>query len=186
MTSCLQFVILLCFQCNITQTKGQIIQKSKEKQLQELVSFLRKAILATYAGGGPENVSEESGFTEHDFSEKGWSYKDSYMGFFQSWGRETVWLNGKLFWNQSYGGGMTGGFQRNAKFAEETFDFLKKALSAGKNNKFRPRGPKEFSANGWKYICRWQGDVCSFSGYERIIFQGRIVFKHNFFGGLVL
>jgi len=42
--------------------------------------------------------------------EGGWYYKDSYTGFFQSWGREVVWHNQKPFWTQIYGGGMTAKF----------------------------------------------------------------------------
>ena len=43
---------------------------------------------------------------ELEFKEGDWYYKDSYTGFFQSWGREVVWYNKKPFWTQIYGGGM--------------------------------------------------------------------------------
>lgn len=49
---------------------------------------------------------------------------------------------------------MTAKLQDNTKFAHKTFDFLKKALSAGeKQEGFQPRGPKQFADGDWEYIC---------------------------------
>ena len=62
----------------------------------ELNEFLGKAMLATYAGSGPE-ADSGTGFTELEFKEGDYLYRDSYTGFFQSWGREVVWYNGKPF-----------------------------------------------------------------------------------------
>jgi hypothetical protein len=158
-----------------------------KKLLQELNRFLGKAALNTYAAGGPEVDPEEPGFKELEFKKGGWYYKDSYAGFFQSWGREVVWHNQKPFWTQIYGGGMTAKFQNDTKFAHETFDFLKKALSAGgKQEDFQPRGPKSFSEGDWEYFCEWNGDITKFDGYEKILFKKEIVFTHDFSGGLIL
>ena len=69
--------------------------------------FLGKASLATYAGGGPGVDPElvERGMKELEYGDLDgeWYYKDSYSGFFQSFGREVVWHNGKPFWCQVYG-----------------------------------------------------------------------------------
>ncbi len=74
-----------------------------------------------------------------------WYYKDSYGGFFQSWGREIVWHNQKPFWAQVYGGGMEPEYHGDAEFVHQTFEFLKKAMSMGdKIKSFQPRGPKAF------------------------------------------
>ena len=155
--------------------------------LKELNCFLGKATLNTYAGGGTEVDPEEPGFKELEFKENSWYYKDSYTGFFQSWGREAVWHNQKPFWTQIYGGGMTKKFQKDAKFAHKTFDFLKKALSVGEKQKnFQPRGPKEFADGDWKYSCKWKGDITRFKGHEKIQFKGMGVFTHDFLGGLIL
>jgi len=153
--------------------------------LQELECFLGKAMKATYAGGGAEVDTEQPGFTELEFKEGKWYYRDSYTGFFQSWGRETVWLDGKPFWTQVYGGGMTKKFQDDKAFAHRTFDFLKKALSK-KVEKFQPRGPKKFADGEWKYACAWNGDLARFRGCETISFKGEAVFTHDFVGGLVI
>jgi hypothetical protein len=158
-----------------------------KKLLQELNRFLGKAAVNTYAGGGQEADPEEAGFKELEFAEAGWYYKDSYAGFFQSWGRETVWHDQKPFWTQIYGGGMIEKFQDDANFAHETFDFLKKALSAGeKQDDFQPRGPKSFSNGEWEYFCEWHGDIARFAGSEKILYKKEIVFTHDFLGGLIL
>ncbi|MBU0540474.1 hypothetical protein KKF59_01700 [Patescibacteria group bacterium] len=157
------------------------------KVLQKLNSFLGRAAGNTYAGGGQEVDPEEARFKELEFHEGDWHYKDSYAGFFQSWGREVVWLNKKPFWMQIYGGGMTEKFQNDIKLAHETFDFLKKALSAGeKQEAFQPRGPKNFSDDEWEYSCEWSGDITKFEGHEKILFKKEVVFTHDFLGGLVL
>ena len=158
-----------------------------EELLTELNRFLGKARLATYAGGGPETKPQRVGFKELEFKEGGWEYRDSYAGFFQSWGQEVVWHKGKPFWNQIYGGGMTRKFQNNENFAVKTFGFLKKALSAGeRQEEFQPRGPKKFSERDWEYVCEWEGDITNFKGSEKILFKGEIVFTHDFLGGLIL
>lgn len=82
---------------------------------------------------------------------------------------------------------MTARFQDDLKFAHETFDFLKKLLSSAENNEaFQPRGPKKFIDNEWEYLCDWKGDILKFEGREEILFNGEIVFAHDFRGGLIL
>src|SRR3989344_2160545 len=156
-----------------------------ESFLTELNRFLCKATLSTYAGGGPE-ADFVQGFTELEYDEGEWAYKDSYTGFFRSWGRETIWHRGKPFWTQLYGGGMAAKFHSNKEFALKTFEFLRKALSCGEKRKaFQPRGPKKFSSGTWKYICNWNGTISKFEGSEKILFKRDVVFTHAFLGGLI-
>lgn len=160
-----------------------------DEVLSKLNEFLGKASLSTYAGGGagldPEKA--EKGMKELEYGDKNseWYYKDSYAGFFQSWGREVVWHNGKPFWAQVYGGGMKPKFHNNAKFTHETFSFLKKALSKGEKIKsFQPRGVKEFIDGDWEYSCNWKGNIKKFRGNEKIKYKKSVVFTHDFSSGL--
>lgn len=74
---------------------------------------------------------------------------------------------------------------KNAQFAHQTFDFLKMALSFGeKVTKFQPRGPKKFISGDWKYLCVWAGGIEDFKGHEKIFYKGKVVFTHDFNGGL--
>ncbi len=159
----------------------------KKDLLKELNRFLGKASLSTYAGGGPEVDPEGPGFTDLEFMEGRWSYRDSYTGFSRSWGRETVWLDGKPFWSQLYGGGMAESFKHDKKFEHEVFDFLKIALSSSeKKGRFQPRGPRRLNKGDWKYACAWKGDITKFIGSEKILFKGKTAFTHDFLGGLII
>ena len=143
-------------------------------------------MLATYAGGGPD-VDIIIGFKELEYKEGPWRYKDSYSGFFQSWGRETVWYKKRPFWTQIYGGGMEPKFYGNKNFTHETFTFLKKAMAAGdKSKRFQPRGPKSFTLGSWSYQSTLKGNIKKFQGSEKILYKDKVVFTHNFLGGLFI
>jgi len=162
-----------------------------DKLLKEMNKFLGEAALKTYIGGGksvdPEDA--EKGMKELEYGNKNgkWYYKDSYSGFFQSWGREVIWYNGKPLWAQIYGGGMQPEFHKNPIFTHKTFDFLKKAMSAGdKVNRFQPRGPKVFKQEDWEYKSKMKGNIKKFEGKEKITYKKKIVFTHDFHGGLFI
>lgn len=161
--------------------------------LKKLNIFLGKAALATYAGSGekvdPETsgfVSRFPGFKELEYKEGPFYYRDSYSGFFASFGQEVVFYENKPVWTQLYGGGMQSEYRADKEFAHQTFDFLKKALSHGeKIDSFQPRGEKNFKDNEWEYSCDWSGDITKFKGDEEIFYKNKLVFTHHFFGGLI-
>ena len=159
----------------------------RQEFLKQLNDFLGIAALATYAGDGAEVSAQRPGFTELEFTEGDFYYRDSYAGHFCSAGQEVVWYKEKPVWTQSYGGGMKPGLREDHSFSHQTFSFLKKALSEGeKIQEFQPRGPKTFTEGNWEYSCRWEGSLEEFKGHEEIQFQGKVVFTHDFFGGLLV
>ena len=158
------------------------------KLIKEMNAFLGRAMLATYAGGGAETRPKElPGFRELEYKEGDWYYKDSYTGYFQSWGRETVWLKGKPFWTQLYGGGIVPEKQKDKKLVAQAFVFLKECMSTGEKSKgFQPRGPKSYKSGDWSYTSTWKGTIKHYTGEEKIKLKGKVVFTHRFIGGLVL
>ena len=151
-----------------------------------LNGFLGRASKATYAGDGNEVETQRKGFKELEYSEADWYYRDSYTGYLRSWGQEVVYHENKPYWTCLYGGGMNED-NMNSGFADKTFNFLKKALSEGeKESSFQPRGPKEFTDDSWSYECNVDGSIDKFSGHEVIKYNNKIVFTHDFFGGLVV
>jgi len=153
--------------------------------LSKLNKFIGQATLNTYAGDGEEIKPSEPGFHELEYKEGDFYYKDSYGGHFQSWGRETVWYKNKPVWTSLYGGGLEKKYFGDKEFSHQTFEFLKKAMSAGeKQEEFQPRGPKEFEEGDWRYQVKWNGDITKFSGHEDILYKGEVVFSHDFIGGL--
>ena len=90
-------------------------------------------------------------------------------------------------WIQIYGGGMELKYQQDTKFAHQTFDFLKSALSTGeRESSFQPRGPNSFKDGDWSYSCQWKGDITRFKGDEEIKYKGKRVFTHHFSGGMFI
>ena len=165
-------------------------QKPSLQTLAELNAFFAESAVATWAGSGKETKSD-SGLRVLTYSQLKpsgkWDYQDTYSGFYQSWGREIVTLNGKIIWSQNYGGGTEEKYIGDKDFAEQTFGFLKKALSAGDKEKtFQPRGPEMFYEGPWTYYSRVKGDITKFEGEEMILYGTEIVFRHKFFGGLVI
>ncbi len=158
----------------------------QKRLIEELKLFLDKAIPATYAGGGKAADPESPKFNELVFADGDWKYRDSYCGFVQSWGREVVWYKGEPFWTDQYGGGMKGKLMKDPEFAHLAFEFLKECLLRGRTNNFAPRGPKEHSNGDWRYACKWHGNIKKFKGGERIYFKGKVVFTHDFLGGIVI
>lgn len=149
----------------------------------QLYSFIKKAVGATYAGGGKEEKkSERPGFREHRYSEGNLSYLDSYTGFYRSRGTETVRYKNIPIWISLYGGGMIKG---KNDLAIKTFDFLKRALGAKEEGFQSFRGPNLFEEGSWKHTYSQEGDILEFSGYQEIFYRGDLIFFHRLIGGIV-
>lgn len=149
----------------------------------QLLDFLDKASSATYAGNGKEEANpERPGFIELAYQEGDFSYRDSYTGHYRSRGMEVVRYKGQPVWTSMYGGGMT---QGNDELAHDCFEFLKQALQTREPDFVSFRGAKLFESGDWKHTYEQQGDPYEFSGYEEILYQGKLVFFHRIIGGIV-
>lgn len=149
---------------------------------QNLFDFVDRAGKATYAGGGSyEESPERTGFFELTYEESPLSYRDSYSGHVRSGGQEIVRENGKPIWSSGYGGGMVDG---KKDLSNDTFEFLKKALSQDEEGFDSLRGPHEFIDGDWKYTYTQEGDISDFYGYEEISYKGEKVFWHRAVGGI--
>ena len=149
-----------------------------------LYSFIKKAQRATYAGGKPHVKSpERKGFNELVFKEGILEYRDSYVGFFRSRGMEVIRKNNVPIWSSSYGGGM---INEKEKIANETFSFLKKALSQKEGGIVSFRGPQNFVDDNWRYNYHQDGTLQEFMGYERIFYNDKLIFFHRIIGGSIV
>jgi hypothetical protein len=148
-----------------------------------LYDFINRAGKATYAGGGErKKVPERKGFIELEHEEGNLHYLDSYTGYFRSRGTEVVREGGIPIWSSMYGGGMVEGRE---ELAGQTFDFLKKAMSADEEGFNSFRGPHNFSDGDWEYTYEQEGDIEEFYGYEEIQYKGEKVFWHRIIGGTI-
>jgi hypothetical protein len=151
---------------------------------QALFDFVDRAMKATYAGGGSyEEHPERPGFFELVYDQEApWVYRDSYTGHSRSGGQEVVRLDGIPVWWSGYGGGMVAGKE---DLSNQTFAFLKKALSQDEAGFDSLRGPQHFSEDEWEYTYTQEGNITDFYGYEEISYQGEKVFWHRAVGGIL-
>ena len=152
---------------------------------QKLEEFYSTATLSTYAGGGNYIKSLRKGFKELEYKDGDWYYRDSYTGFYRSGGQEVIYFKEVPVFVVSYRGGMIEDHLHNLSFTNETFNFLKKALSQKEDN-FTPRGPEKFQSGDFVYQAKWEGNIEGFKGIEEIAYKGTIVFTHDFFGGIII
>lgn len=152
--------------------------------LDQLFEFVDLAVKSTYAAGQPPlKISERKDFFEYLFTQGDWHYRDSYVGHTKSTGQEIVRFQNEVVWANSYCGGMIAGSEQ---LADQTFSFLKQALSQTKNNFQSLRGPASFSNDNWSYRYHQEGSIDNFYGYEEILFNNQVVFFHRAIGGTVI
>jgi len=153
--------------------------------LKKLNQFLYEANANGYAGGGKEIQAQRPKFKEIEYSEGDWYYRDSYSGFFFAPGQEVVYFKNNPIWAMAYAGGMKEKYHGDAKFAGETFGFLKNAMMAMDRSK--PfRGPKKFGEGDYRYESKVVGNAKDFIGNEKIYYKNELVFEQHFIGGLII
>lgn len=150
---------------------------------QQIFKFIDRAGKATYAGGGKEVEPERKDFHELEYQEGDFYYRDSYAGHYRSRGMEIVRYQGKPVWASLYGGGMVEGKEN---LANQTFEFLKKAMSTDEKGFESYRGPHRLKIEDWEYRYDQEGDTEECSGYEEIYYKGELIFFHRIFGGLII
>ena len=162
-----------------------------EFTLKNLASFLVKAKIQTYAADEaevPKEKAERPGFKELVHKEGDFEYRDSYAGFYFAPGQEIVKYKGKPVWSMVYSGGMLPKYQ-SLELAKKTYSFLKLALQ--KVEESRPfRGPsylKQKTADGaFEYVDKSSGSIGWFKGTEKILLDGKEVYRQDYIGGLIL
>ncbi len=156
---------------------------TKKTLLKSIRRILLNSVSSSYVGGGKEVKPERKDFHELEYREGDFYYRDSYTGHIKSRGMELIRYKGKPVWSALYGGGMIEGKE---DLTNETFKFLKKAMSTDERNFQFFRGPHNLKDGDWEYKYDQEGDVEEFSGYEEIYYKNELVFFHRVIGGLVI
>jgi hypothetical protein len=147
----------------------------------KLEQFLVKAKVNAYASGG-EGGEEllADGSKELTFQEGEFKYRDRYFGWNPFAGEEVVWQGDQITWVMNYYGLV---FDEVVP-SGQVYVFLQKALSQVKED--RPfRGPQSLKGNDYEYLDESQGSVEQFIGVERILYQGREIYRLNYHGGRI-
>ncbi|MFT3952205.1 MAG: DUF5680 domain-containing protein [Oscillospiraceae bacterium] len=155
-----------CLQAPLPRTVGE----------DALRGFLMTAKRKTYAGKGAECASSRPASHDLRYAEGAFLYIDSYLGGERFSGEEAVWEHGEPVFAMNYSGRVTG--------AAFSGDFLKAALCEVPYD--APyRGPAHYAAGDALYLCRWEGTLAWFQGYEEILFKGERIYECFFHGGAV-
>lgn len=142
----------------------------------DLVLFLIRAKRKTYAAKGAEVESSRPNSHDLKYEEEDLKYIDTYLGGSRFSGEEAIWKSGLPLWAMNYTGRVIG----------ESFsgDFLKAALyNVPEDKPFR--GPETFTQGDYIYLCRVDGSIEWYQGYEEIKYQGKKIYECFFHGGII-
>lgn len=147
---------------------------------ENLRQFLIDSNKAGYASGEEKKwIKEPDGSTTIPFEKGKWKSHDNFFGGEPYGGRTIVFYQEKPTWIMVYYGWVEEGVETNP-----VYGILRNALMR-MPDEYPYRGPKEYKENDYTYVNIWKGKLPRFSGEEKITRKGKLVYKANYFGGLV-
>ena len=150
--------------------------------LGKLGDFLKEAGKETYASGGNEVKSTKLASYDHKYEKGDWIYHDTYFGGEKFIGEEIVYYKEKPVWGMNYYGWV----ESSEISKEEIYGFLKQSLLQDCRDLMPVRGPKEYVSGRWKYLNKQEGNLENFSGEEKVYYDGDLMHKTFYRGGLVV
>lgn len=130
-------------------------------------------------GEGKQWIKEKDGSTTIPFEKNGWKSHDNFFGGEPYGGRIIVSYKKRPLWIMVYYGWIDQGVETNP-----VYSILRKALRQMPET--APlRGPKELNDGIYSYSNNWSGDIKKYSGEEKILKEGKLIYKANYMGGLV-
>lgn len=146
-----------------------------------LKKFLIDSNAAGYASGEEKKwIKEEDNSTSIVFISGDFKMHDNYFGGEPYGGREAVFYQGKPVWIMTYYGWV----EQEVSDLKMIYSFLQEALKNMPDD--APfRGPKNFRQDDFEYQNSWQGELDRFSGEEKILKNGKEIYRAFYRGGLV-
>lgn len=145
-----------------------------------LRQFLVDSNKVGYAGGEEKKwIKEPDGSTTIPFEKGHWKSHDNFFGGEPYGGRTIVFYEEKPVWIMVYYGWVEEEIE-----TDSVYGVLKNALAQMPED-YPYRGPKEYSEGEYIYTNNWNGEVDRFSGEEEITQGDKLIYKANYFGGLV-
>lgn len=146
-----------------------------------LEPFVVRAKAAAYVGGGQNAAPSRTGSHDLCFDDDPWNYRDSYFGGTDFIGQEVVWHSDQPIWAMNYFGRILSNDLIDGAHAAEVIRAALSALCA----EGRFLGGFETWHGDFHYADETMGTVNAFSGIERIITQGILVYWLDYHGGLI-
>ena len=154
----------------------QVSPVSTNTSNEDMISFLLRAKIKTYAGKGPESISSRPCSHDLQYAEGDYLYIDTYLGGEYFSGEEAVWISDRPVYAMNYCGRVL-----DSNFSG---DFLKAALSKA-TIQMPYRGPEVFQNDAYTYRCSVNGTTIWFQGYEEIYYNQVKVYECYFHGASV-
>ena len=114
------------------------------------------------------------------YSQGDWQMHDNYFGGEPFAGRMVIFYKNQPVWIMVYYGHV----DKEYKNLDKIYGFLKQALLKMPENE-PYRGPRELIELDWRYSNKPKGNLFQYAGEERIYYQGKEIFRTNYFGGLI-
>ena len=148
--------------------------------IEGLKEFLVAANKAGYAGGDEKEwIKELDGSTSIVFEQDNRKMHDNFFGGEPYGGRIVVLNNEKAEWMMVYYGWVEEGVNPDI-----VYGILREALMQ-MPEEYPFRGPEVFKKGNLTYRNKWDGKVERYLGEKEILEDERLVYKANYFGGLV-
>lgn len=148
--------------------------------LSYLQQFLFTANKAGYAfGDESKRIKESDGSTSIRFEQGDFSLHDNYFGGEPYGGRMVVFFKGKPEWIMVYYGLVVPSVK-----AESVYMILRNALKQ-MPEEMPLRGPEAYQHEDYQYQNTWKGLLERYSGEEKILKNGELVYHANYLGGLI-
>lgn len=143
-----------------------------------ILDFLITAKRHSYAGHGSEIMPYRPNSHDLKYEKDNMMYYDTYLGGKVFHGQEAVWQDNIAIWAMNYSG-------QTLNEKGFSLDFLKEALyNVPSDMPFR--GPKLFKKDDYIYKCTAVGDTDWFSGDEKILYKGELIYECRFHGGKII
>ncbi|MCF7835420.1 DUF5680 domain-containing protein [Candidatus Gracilibacteria bacterium] len=146
-----------------------------------LCEFLVEAKKSTYAAGDSRSEKIEKDFSKTlIFRDGNRKYHDNYFGGEPYGGREVVFFKGQPVYIMTYYGAVN----EDISDLKMIYTFLQESLKLIPLDK--PfRGPREYKKDSLAYINDFVGEINNFSGEEKILENGKEIYRAKYMGGLV-
>lgn len=148
----------------------------------EFKKFIKEAKVNTYAKSDERGAQIlKDGGKKFEYKKDNFYYRDIYYGFNPFVGEEVVYQDKNPVWGMNYFGFILA----DDLTEKEISSFLRKSLIQEYDGIIPVRGPREFSENNWTYKLSVNGDLSRFTGQEKILRDGRVVYQLFLHGGFI-
>jgi hypothetical protein len=148
--------------------------------LKRFLLFCGREGYATLDSNPDAQRKEVDGSTTISLRQDDWRFHDNYFGGEPFGGREVVFFQDQPAWMMVYYGEVA---DRTADVGP-IYKILRQALAAIPDE--APyRGPSKLVDGEYEYQNEWIGELTSFSGQEKILHFGVVVYQAKYSGGLV-